>query len=216
MTFDIPKLSRQIEEVDAALRYGPPRRAEIPHLLSHLDAVRQFVSACRENRQEVENALQRVATPIQRYNRGVQMMRELYKLTLSLVVSLLFTGIATAQLYNFPEPNYPSKKITVESTSTPTLNGEYWVTKWIVQDAVAVSLYLGRLGKFPGQARPGEAIVFGWPDSKNKFHTGWNAGQFNSFTYCLIEYLVASRNEPRRAEGGDANAIMPRPFCNIP
>ncbi len=60
--FNIPNLSRRIEEVDAALRYGPPRRAEVQRLLSHLDALRQFVSACRENSAEIEKALQRGVT----------------------------------------------------------------------------------------------------------------------------------------------------------
>lgn len=57
--FNIPKLSRQIEEVDAALRHGPPRRAEVARLLSHLDSLRQFVAACRENSAEIEKVLQR-------------------------------------------------------------------------------------------------------------------------------------------------------------
>ncbi|MCI0598727.1 MAG: hypothetical protein L0Y60_04270 [Beijerinckiaceae bacterium] len=66
IAFDIPKLSRQIEEVDAALRYGPPRSVEVARLLSHLDALRQFVSTCRENGAEIEKVLQRGVTSIQR------------------------------------------------------------------------------------------------------------------------------------------------------
>ncbi len=143
-------------------------------------------------------------------------MRGLYKTKLSVAVLLLSAVAAIAQTYEFFEAEFPSKTITIKSATTPALNGEYNMNQFAVHDAVAVSLHLGRLGKFPGQARPGEAIVFGWPDAKNKFHTGWKVDQFNSFTYCLIEYLVASRNEPRRADEGDTKAIMPQPFCNIP
>ncbi len=54
---DIEKLWCKLEEVDAALRYGPPRRSEVERLLSHVDALRQFLAACKANRDEIEKIL---------------------------------------------------------------------------------------------------------------------------------------------------------------